>query len=112
MTALVCLFRHPNVLLVCHVRNVIDSAGIVVELRNMTLAGAAGELPMDQCEPQVWVARAEYERAWVLLHEALEGPADVPADWVCPGCGERLAGAFDTCWQCAAPRPPAGSAPA
>ncbi|MEC8916782.1 MAG: DUF2007 domain-containing protein, partial [Pseudomonadota bacterium] len=52
----ICVFRHPNVLLVSHVRNVIESAGISATLRNMTLAGGAGELPPDQCEAEVWVA--------------------------------------------------------
>lgn len=96
----VCIFRHPNVLLAGHVRNVIDSAGITASLRNMTLAGGAGELPLDQCEAEVWVAleaRAAAER-WV--REALDGPATTVPGWRCPGCGEWLEGAFDCCWQC------------
>ncbi|WP_251977010.1 putative signal transducing protein [Salinicola avicenniae] len=105
-TRRVCIFRHPNALLVGHVRNVLESAGLRAELRNMTLAGGAGELPPDQCEGEVWVAAIVRERAGALVREALDGPVDAPADWRCPGCGELLAGVFDACWRCGLERDP------
>ncbi|GHB19826.1 putative signal transducing protein [Salinicola rhizosphaerae] len=95
-----CVFRHPNVLLVSHVHNVLASAGIAADLRNMTLAGGAGELPLDQCEAEVWVESRHREWAAALVREALDGPTITPPAWVCPQCGERLDGVFDTCWQC------------
>nr|WP_163501036.1 DUF2007 domain-containing protein [Halomonas socia] len=94
------VFAHSNGLLVSHLHNVLRAADIPVELRNMTLGGGAGELPLGECEPEVWVAPHNVERARCLIRESLEG-ADKPVpDWVCPGCGERLEGAFDACWQC------------
>ncbi|WP_110631925.1 putative signal transducing protein [Salinicola salarius] len=101
----ICVFRHPNVLLVSHVRNVIESAGISATLRNMTLAGGAGELPPDQCEAEVWVAAAAEAQASRLVREALDGPVVVAPPWHCLGCGERLEGVFDRCWQCGRARP-------
>ena len=97
----VCVFRHPNVLLVSHVRNVIESAGLSATLRNMTL----GELPPDQCEAEVWVAVETEAQAGHLVREALDGPAVIAPAWRCPGCGERLDGVFDRCWQCGRARP-------
>ncbi|WP_110667028.1 DUF2007 domain-containing protein [Salinicola halophilus] len=100
-----CVFRHPNTMLVSHVRNVLDSAGIEATLRNMTLAGGAGELPLDQCEAEVWVASTAAARAEPLVREALDGPATRTPGWRCFHCGEWLEGVFDTCWQCGASRP-------
>lgn len=98
-------FAHSNALLVSHVHNVLTAAGIPAELRNMTLGGGAGELPLGECEPEVWVAPHNLARAEALIRQALEGTSDCPA-WTCPGCGERLEGAFDTCWNCGARREP------
>lgn len=99
-----CLFAHSNALLVSHVRNVLQAAGVDCELRNMALGGGAGELPLSECEPEIWVAARHYEQAMALLHEALHGPDDVPSSWYCRQCGETLDGVFDACWQCSTPR--------
>ncbi|RDB44853.1 DUF2007 domain-containing protein [Halomonas sp. DQ26W] len=97
------VFAHSNALLVSHVRNVLAAADIPVELRNMTLGGGAGELPLGECEPEVWVAPHNRKRAEDLIHQAMTGGDEVP-DWTCPRCGEALAGVFDTCWRCGAAR--------
>ncbi|PMR76213.1 putative signal transducing protein [Billgrantia endophytica] len=97
------VFAHSNGLLVSHVRNVLAAAGISVELRNMTLGGGAGELPLGECEPEVWVAPHNREHAEAVIHVAMTGGGDRPA-WTCPGCGEDLEGAFETCWQCGSAR--------
>ncbi|MEQ5800819.1 DUF2007 domain-containing protein [Halomonas sp. H10-9-1] len=102
--AAVRVFAHSNALLVGHVRNLLEAAGIPAELRNMTLGGGAGELPPGECEPEVWVKPHNHERAEALLRDALSGKSEAPA-WRCPGCGEALEGVFDACWRCGALRP-------
>lgn len=97
------VFAHSNALLVSHVRNVLAAADIPVELRNMTLGGGAGELPLGECEPEVWVAPHNRARAEALIRDAMAG-SDDRADWTCPGCGETLEGVFETCWQCGTAR--------
>ncbi|WP_445156697.1 putative signal transducing protein [Halomonas sp. E14] len=98
------VFAHANALLVSHVRNVLAAAGIPVSLRNMVLGGGAGELPLSECEPEVWVAVHDRERAEALIHASLTGAPGAP-DWHCPGCGEVLEGTFDACWRCGTTRP-------
>ncbi|WP_111412860.1 DUF2007 domain-containing protein [Billgrantia lactosivorans] len=93
------VFAHSNTLLVSHVRNVLAAAGIPVELRNMVLGGGAGELPLGECEPEVWVAAHNRERSEDLIRRAMAGESMAP-DWTCPTCGERLEGVFDACWRC------------
>ncbi|GKW50253.1 putative signal transducing protein [Halomonas sp. NCCP-2165] len=97
------VFAHSNGLLVSHLHNLLTAAGIPAELRNMTLGGGAGELPLGECEPEVWVAPHNAARAAALIRDALEGAAHGPA-WACPGCGERLEGVFEACWRCGTPR--------
>lgn len=98
------VFAHSNTLLVSHIHNVLVAAGIPAKLRNMTLGGGAGELPLGECEPEVWVAPHNRERAEALIRESLEGARGSTPDWTCRQCGERLEGVFDTCWRCGTPR--------
>ncbi|HSH49941.1 MAG TPA: DUF2007 domain-containing protein [Halomonas sp.] len=93
------VFAAGNPLLVSHIANLLESAGIPVERRNQVLGGAAGELPPGECEPEVWVAPHNRSRAEALIQRSQDG-GDQGPPWRCPGCGERLEGAFDTCWQC------------
>ena len=99
------LYQHANLLVVAHVRNVLEAAGIACELRNTTLRGGAGELPPGDCEPAVWVESRQMTAAQALLDEALAGPARPLQVWVCPQCHERLDGVFDACWKCGTARP-------
>ncbi|WP_136068975.1 putative signal transducing protein [Modicisalibacter radicis] len=103
--ARVRLYQHANLLVVAHVRNLLESAGIACELRNTTLGGGAGELPPGDCEPAVWVERRQLAGAQALLDEALTEPARPRQVWACPRCGECLDGVFDACWQCGTARP-------
>lgn len=97
------VFAHTNPLLVSHVANLLESAGIPVERRNMTLGGASGELPPVECEPEVWVAPHNRARAEALIRETHEEA--MRPDWTCSGCGETLADVFDRCWNCGRDRP-------
>ncbi|WP_148253257.1 putative signal transducing protein [Aidingimonas lacisalsi] len=105
MTARCRVFAHSNALLVSHICNVLNAAGIPAELHNMTLGGGAGELPLGDCEPEVWVAAHNAERAERLVRDALSGEGDSQCDWQCKRCGEYLEGVFTTCWRCGAMRP-------
>ncbi|TDO06141.1 MULTISPECIES: putative signal transducing protein [Halomonas] len=104
LTGYVRIFAHSNALLVSHLYNVLVAAGIPAQLCNLTLGGGAGELPLSECEPEVWVAAHNRARAEALIRQALEGTSEWPA-WTCPACGERLEGVFDTCWNCGTGRP-------
>ncbi len=98
------VFAHSNGLLVSHMGNLLEAAGIPAQLRNMTLGGGAGELPLGECEPEVWVKPHNRARAEALIRDALSGESEAPA-WRCPGCGEPQEGVFDACWHCGAGRP-------
>ena len=75
------------------------SLGIITHIFNANAAGALGELPFMQAQPEVWVdddAQETQARAILAdLHNAL--PRD---EKICPHCGERNPGNFLSCWQC------------
>ena len=41
----------------------------------------------------------DFEEALEIL-KAYQAPSLLGPDWDCPGCGERISGNFEACWQC------------
>lgn len=76
--------------------------GIDASVQRQYLGSAAGELPPDQCLPEVWVRDARHEqRAREVLHHLQHMPQQ---RWLC-NCGELVEGGFQQCWNCAALMP-------
>jgi rubrerythrin len=60
-------------------------------------------LPPGECLPEIWLTHAEHaERARELLRDLERLPQ---RQWLCPGCGERVEGGFEQCWNCGALMP-------
>lgn len=77
----------------------LSSLGIVTHIFNAHAAGALGEVPFMQAQPEIWVDDDTQEisarEALAGLHNAL--PRD---EKKCPHCGEHNPGNFLSCWQC------------
>lgn len=87
-----------------YVASLVEAAGIDCTVRNRYLGGGAGELPVNECWPEVWVLdEADASAALRIVHAALE-PRTEGEPWVCPRCGEGLEPQFETCWQCGTAR--------
>jgi hypothetical protein len=79
--------------------DVLSSLGIVTHILNANAAGALGEVPFMQAQPEVWVDDdSQASRA----REALAGLRNAPLrdEKTCPHCGEMNPGNFLSCWQC------------
>lgn len=77
----------------------LSSLGIVTHIFNANAAGALGEVPFMQAQPEVWVdVDAEEARA----RGALAGLRNaLPRDEkTCAHCGELNPGNFLSCWRC------------
>jgi hypothetical protein len=98
------VYRAASLLQVAHARNILISAGIECELRNVHLAGALGDLPMMETWPQLYVDDADERYALGALAGAAVAQPGAP--WTCEGCGERLEPQFTSCWRCGHERPP------
>ena len=84
--------------LVC---SVLEAAGIHCLMRNQYLSGALGELPVNECWPQVWVVSDDdAPRALRLIAQTVPRDGATGERWNCPDCGEQLEPQFRQCWQC------------
>jgi hypothetical protein len=101
------LLRAPNLMLGQHWINLLETAGIPCELHNRYLQGALGEIPVDQCGPEIWLEDERDEQlARRLIETARRGPLRDAARWQCAQCQELLEPQFTVCWQCGTARDP------
>ena len=103
------LTQAPNIAIAALWVDALRHAGIEASMQRYFLGAAAGELPPDQCLPEVWLTH-DHEEAGAK--ELLDGLQNMPQRrWLCV-CGETVEGGFEQCWQCGAdmPTPPAASA--
>jgi hypothetical protein len=92
------VYRAASLLQVAHARNVLIAAGIPCEMRNLYLAGAAGDLPMMETWPQLYVEEIDERAALRALNTAASASSEAP--WVCEECDEQLEAQFTACWRC------------
>lgn len=96
------LTRAPNIAIAALWVDALLHAGIQASTQRYFLGAAAGELPPDQCLPEVWISDDAQEQQ---AHELLHALQNVPQRrWLC-ACGEVVEGGFESCWQCARPMP-------
>jgi hypothetical protein len=92
------LTQAPNLAIATLWADALAIEGIATSVQRQYLSGLAGELPPDQCLPEVWIRDAGQEaRARELLHHLQHVPQ---RRWRC-ACGEWVEGGFEQCWSCA-----------
>ena len=76
--------------------------GIAARVFNENASSLAGEIPVDQARPQVWVEDPErFERARGLIDDYLKAKPWAPPR-KCAACGEENPATFEICWACGA----------
>lgn len=95
------VYATDSVPMAWHMANVLEQHGIHALVKNEQLYSVAGEVPINECMPEVWVKNnLDSVRAQQIIQE-LESPQIIQeASWRCNGCGEENAGSFDLCWNC------------
>lgn len=92
----------PNVAIAVLWADTLCQAGIEASVQRQYLSSVAGELPPDQCLPEIWITRDEQlADARRLLADLQQVPQ---RRWVCV-CGEVVEGGFESCWSCGAAMP-------
>ena len=84
--------------LVHNVKNLLDADGIESYITNEYLGAAVGEIPPIECWPQLWVRKADSQRAMEIINRI--GENGQSAGWVCSKCGEQIESQFSECWNC------------
>jgi rubrerythrin len=88
----------PNLALATLWADLLNQAGVPTTVQRQYASSIAGEVPVDQTLPELWIQDADqYEHAKRLLQE-LRHP--VARRWQCPGCSELIEGPFEQCWNC------------
>ncbi len=94
------LTTSPSIVTINHFKNVLESEGIASQIRNEFLGGIAGEMPLQEVWPELWVINEmDYDRAKQLIDAAItdESPS---APWKCRRSGEENEGQNAACWNC------------
>ena len=96
------LTQAPNIAIATLWVDALRHAGIEAAMQRYFLGAAAGELPPDQCLPEIWLMDDRQEaRARAVLQELMHLPQ---RRWQCE-CGELVEGGFEACWNCGRPMP-------
>ena len=96
------LTKTPNLMMATLWVDWLRAERIGASVQREYLRSAAGELPPDQCLPEVWIDDPSQE---AKAHELLHILRHVPQRrWLC-SCGERIVGGFEQCWNCGAMMP-------
>jgi hypothetical protein len=97
------LAQAPNIAIAALWVDMLRQAGVQASVQRYFLGAAAGELPPDQCLPEVWLLHDEQEALARTVLKELQHPPQ--RSWRCP-CGEDVEGGFESCWRCGKPMPP------
>ena len=79
--------------------SVLESRGIRCLLKNDYLGGGVGELPLNECWPEIWVLDPRDEPLARRIINEQRSPQKGQR-WQCPRCQEVLEPQFTQCWQC------------
>ncbi len=81
-------------------RNMLDEAGISYIVKNEFVQGGAGELPLVDITPEIWLLDpSDLPRTQRLIATLPDGNG---SDWICTTCSESNGASFEVCWQCGA----------
>ena len=91
------LTQAPNIAIAALWADMLRESGIEATVQRQFLSSVAGEIPPDQCLPEIWLLRDEQEaQARALLRDFTHLPQ---RRWQCT-CGELVEGGFESCWNC------------
>ena len=91
------LRQAPNLAIAALWVDLLQEAGIAASVLRQFLGSVAGELPPDQCLPEIWVLHDEQlPPARLLIEQLLSLPQ---RRWRC-ACGELVEVGFESCWNC------------
>jgi putative signal transducing protein len=95
------VYSGQDYLMIGHLKNVLATFGIECVTKNLYLSSAAGQLPLIECWPELWVVDdGRLAEAQTILKRTLAPLQSVKRPWQCTGCGEEVEGQFSECWKC------------
>ena len=95
------VYTADSVPMAWHIKNILEGQGVSCLVKNDRLYSVAGEIPITECMPEVWVEHAlyaEYAKEIIQLIENYE--IEDEGEWICERCSEANFASFDICWNC------------
>ena len=96
------LTRAPNIAIAALWTDALQQAGYSASVQRYFLGSVAGELPPDQCQPEIWLTHDDEHTGAQALLDALQNMPQ--RRWHC-SCGEMVEGGFEQCWNCGTAMP-------
>lgn len=88
------VFASSDVSLVSLYQAMLEDNDIPTIIKNYYLTSGVGDLPANECVPELWIIQDEQlDEARNLLS------VEKSNSWVCK-CGEKITGQFAQCWKC------------
>lgn len=81
------------------IHGLLESNQINSFMKNVSLTGGIGDLPANECWPEVWVHDDNDETSALELINAYLKQPPSKTHWRCQ-CGETIEGQFTECWSC------------
>lgn len=102
MSASVKVYSTDDRILIHHLKNLLQSEGIDCFINNDLLYALAGEVPVNEVLPELWLFDSRrLHRAQSIIDNEIR-PVNQGSLWTCHQCGERHDPQFTSCWNCAA----------
>ena len=97
------VYSSDDRVLIYHLKNALDLAGIDCFIKNDLAYTLAGEVPVNEVWPELWISEIKVlSKAEEVIKEVLN-PVQISAKpWQCPQCGELHDNQFTACWKCGA----------
>jgi hypothetical protein len=84
-----------------YLTSLLEAEGNACSVRNEMLIGGSGELPPNECWPELWVLHdTDVLSARKLIEGVLNCPPDLGFEWQCSHCQEESEAQFTACWKC------------
>lgn len=91
------LAQAPNLAIATLWVHALREDGVEATVQREFLGAVVGQLPPDQCLPEIWIDdETQFDSARRLLQALQDRPQ---RRWHCR-CGELVEGGFEQCWQC------------
>ncbi len=91
------LAQAPNLAIATLWVHALREEGVEATVQREFLGAVVGQLPPDQCLPEIWIDdETQFDSAKRLLQALQNRPQ---RRWHCR-CGELVEGGFEQCWQC------------
>jgi len=101
------VYASDDRILIYHLKNTLDSASIDCFIKNDLIYALAGEVPVNEVWPELWITDdSQLTVVEALIQSALVSDTGNQSAWICQGCGERHEANFTACWKCGAGKPP------